>query len=171
MKNKILAIGMVLGFSIIGHSALAQMDNRPFSFKGTPDGGIGMSIGGQQAIINDKILGLRPDNLVRSSTGILLDVSRGPGRSAIVANEGNSGFLPKYKGTSFRGDNLDMTVGVFNSFFSPRQSGYAGATKASTYSGSVVSSWTSRVVSDGAPVSYVPNNSVDNWTALVHASY
>jgi len=170
MKNKYLAISMVLGFSIIGHSALAQMDNRPFSFKGTPDGGIGMSVGGQQAILNDKILGFRPKNLVKSSSGILLDVARGPGNSAIVSNEGNSGFLPKYKGTSYKGDNLEMTAGVFNSYFSPRKGGYSGATLASVSSGSMVSTWTARVVS-GAPVSFSPNSSVDGWTALVHTSY
>ena len=171
MKNKYLAISMVLGFSIIGHSALAQMDNRPFSFKGTPGGGIGMSIGGQQAILNDKILGFRPKNLVKNSSGILLDVTKGPGSSAIVGNEGNSGFLPKYKGTSYKGDNLEMTAGVFNSYFSPREGSYSGATLAANISsGSMVSTWTARVVS-GAPVSFSPNSSVDGWTALVHTSY
>ena len=160
-------------FSLLGQASLshAQLDNKPFSFKGTPDGGVGMSIGGQQAILNDKILGVRPDNLLRNSSGVLLDVSRGPGHSAIVSREGGGGFLPQYKGTSFRGDNLDMSVGVFNSFFSPNRGKASGSTLASFYSGSVVNTWTARIVSGGAPVSYLPNNSVDSWTALVHTSH
>ncbi len=170
MRNGFLTISMAIGFTIIGHSAMAQMDNRPFSFRGTPDGGVGMSIGAQQAIINDKILGFRPKNLVRSDSGILLDVTIGPGRSAIVSNEGNSGYLPKYKGRSYKDDNLDMTAGVFNSYFSPRKGGNSRAALASITSGTMISTWTSRVVS-GAPVSFTPNNSVDDWTALVHTPY
>ena len=147
--------------------AYAQLNNKPFSFN-TPDGGVGMSIGGQQAIINQEILNATPDNLVRNSSGVLLDVQEGPGNTAIVSNEGASGFLPKFKGTSYKGSNLDISVGVFNSFFSPKSSnGVTGRTIASIHTGGTISSWTARVTSGGSAVSYLPNNSIDTWTAIV----
>ena len=156
---------LVMGFNAT--PAHAQMNNKPFSFN-TPDGGVGMSTGGQQAIINQEVLGTTPDNLIRNSSGVLLDVQEGPGNTAIVSNEGASGFLPKYKGTSYKGSNLDLSVGVFNSFFSPKSSnGVTGRTIASIHTGGTISSWTARVTSGGSAVSYLPNNTVDAWTALV----
>lgn len=168
MKYTLMLFLGLMAFGLFSTQAHAQLNNKPFSFKGTPDGGVGMSIGGQQALINQKILGTTPDNLLRDAGGKLLDVTKGPGGAAIVSKEGNGGFLPKYKGTSFKGTNLNISVGVFNAYFSPRTLS-GGVSRSATYenlhSGAVINSWTARVTSGGAPVSYV-NDSIDTWTAM-----
>ncbi len=147
----------------------AQLNNKPFSFKMSPGGGVGMSLGGRQAIINQKVLGVTPGTLVRGADGQLLDVTKGPGKSAIISHEGG-GTIPSFRGRSFRGGNVDMAVGVFNSFFSSRSGGgSSGSSIASVHSAAVVDTWTGRVVTGGMPVSYLPSSSVDNWTALAYS--
>ena len=168
-KYKILTILVALFSALGASSSYAQLNNQPFAFRGTPSGGLGMSIGGRQAILDNKIFGITPRNLVRGTSGILLDVTKGVGNTAIVNRQGG-GVIPSYRGSSYKGANSDMAFGVFNSFFSPRQasSSSAAASLAATDSGSVVSTWTARIVSGGAPVSFSPYSSVDNWTSLVY---
>jgi hypothetical protein len=145
----------------------AQLNNKPFSFKGSPDGGVGMSLGGRQAILNKEIFGVTPKNLVRGFDGQLLDVTRGPGHSAIVSHEGG-GFIPSYRGSSSFRANEDVSVGVFNSYFSPSQGSSATPVLARLTSSAVISTWTARVATGGTPVSYSPDSSVDAWTGMVH---
>jgi hypothetical protein len=150
----------------LAHSqdAQAQMNNRPFSFN-TPGGGVGMSAGGQQAILNKEILGVTPDNMVRSPSGSLLSVSKAEDGSAIVSFEGGS-FIPSFRGSSFRGGNESWAAGVFNSFFetNSRDSGISSYARFQT--GAAISTWTGRV-SSGTSVSFMPESPVDVWTGMV----
>jgi hypothetical protein len=150
-----------------GGAAFAQLNNAPFSFKNTPDGSAGMSIGGRQAIINEKVLGETPDNLHRAPDGRLLDVTKAPGGSAIASYEGG-GFIPGYHGRSFREGNRSMYAGVFNSFFTP--SYYNNSYYTDYQTTSVISSWTYAVVAGDMPFSFYTNNSpVDSWTSIVYS--
>jgi hypothetical protein len=172
MRKKNLFIGMAAvvcaGFlSILPHMASAQLNNRPFSFN-TPTGGVGMSVGGMQAILNDKILGERPDNLVRGVNGQLLSVTKGPGNAAIVSEE-NGSFIPRFRGTSYKDGNTAFSAGAFNAYFVP-QSHDMGPSPGAVTSSASISTWTSRIMT-GAPVSYSPESSVDNWTGMVHTYY
>lgn len=171
MKNLFSSLLFLLLLCGLGGAASAQMNNRPYAFK-TITGGVGMSMGGKQAILNQKIYGVSPENMVRAPDGVLLDVQKGPGGAAIVSTEGG-GFIPSYRGTSFRGNNTDMAVGVFNSYFTPgvSDSGGGGSAYAHAHAGAVISTWTARVTSGGQPVSYLPGNTVDTWTGMVYTPY
>lgn len=129
----------------------AQLNNRPYSFKNSPDGSIGMSRGGRQAIINEKLFGVTPDNLHRDASGSLVDIVRGPGRSAIAFRHGTAESLPFYKGSSFRGEYDLMQAGIFNSYFGPSYNSpdYYGGRSGFGYSGSSSS------------------NTIDSWTSFV----
>lgn len=149
-------------------SANAQISDRPFSFRNSP-GGLGMSPGGRQAIMNEQILGETPDNLLRWSDGRLLDVTRGSGNSAIVSRVEDGGFIPGYHGTDFRSGNLNMQAGVFNSFFSPVYHYDSYYTAGNFQTGSVISAWVANVASGGMPFSYYDNgNTVSSWTSFVN---
>lgn len=155
-------------FLIISSTAFTQMNNEPYSFNNAP--GAGMSVGGKQAILNEKIFGQTPDNLVRGPSGQLLDVTEGPGHSAIVSYPGNGRFIPGFKGADFRGGNTGMAAGAFNSFFTPsysRTSYAAYSAQAYSQTGHVVSSWTSRAVN--GPAAFTGTNSIESWTGMVHS--
>lgn len=147
-----------------GNTVMAQMNNRPFSFN-TPGGGPGISMGGRQAILNNELFGATPDNLVRGDNGILLEVTKIDGNSAIVRFEGGS-TIPSFRGTSFRGDNDSWTAGSFNAFFEPRGNNSFVRSYAAMPTGSVISTWTGRVASN-MPVSFSPSSPVDLWTGMV----
>lgn len=149
-------------------AANAQMGNQPFSF-GNAQGG-GMSVGGKQAIINEKALGIAPNTLLRGSGGELLDVQNGPGGSVLTSYSGTTHSIPGYKGVSIQEAHPDMTVGIFNGFFLPTlySTGYSPySTSVGTLSGATISTWTSRVTSGGMPLSYLTGNAVDGWTGQV----
>lgn len=151
------------------HTASAQLNNKPFSFSRSTDG-IGMSQGGRQAILNDKIFNTRPDNLIRGNGGLLLDVTEGPGKSATVFFLGTNTVIPGYHGTSYKGDNNPMMeAGVFNSFFVPSSGSSIVSGFGAEISAAVVNTWTSRVISGGAPMSYNNGSLVDIWTGQVFA--
>lgn len=164
MRASFLVTTTLCGILFLAGTAQAQLINRPFSFN-TPSGGVGMSIGGRQAILNDKILGSRPDNLVRGADGQLITVISGPGRSAISSIEGG-GTIPGYRGRSFRDGNPGMSAGAFNAYFVPGSSG--GGVGPVLESGATINTWTGRIIT-GMPVSYTPSSSVDTWTGM--ASY
>ncbi len=146
--------------------ASSQLIGEPFSFP-TSSGGPGMSIGGRQAILNEKLFGQRPDNLLRSpSTGELLTVEKGPGGSAFARYSGSDVFLPQFR-TSFRQNDPSMAAGIFNGFF--LSSIGMPVFFPNPYSGASVSTWTARV-SSGMPVSYGDQNVVDEWTSQVISS-
>ncbi len=143
--------------------AEAQMNNRPYSFKGSSGGGVGMSLGGRQAILNEEVFDATPDNLLRGPNGQLLDVIEGPGHSALPAFEGGGGFLPGYRGTSFRGGNSSMQAGVFNSFFASTNSDDYSYTDYQT--SAVMDSWISGISHGGY---YGSGDSVSSWTSMVY---
>ena len=163
----------ILGFftfiliGIFPMALTAQLNNKPFSFKGTPNGGIGMSIGGQQAIITKKLTGITAENLVRSSGGILLNVTEGPGKSAIVSFQGGQ-IIPTFKGSSWKGSNSDLSVGVFNTYFSTNHDSSAIRSPVFLDSSATIHTWTSRVATGGYPTSYSPDSSVDAWTGMAY---
>ncbi len=159
---------LIIVLAMIG-SARAQMDNKPFSFRNSPGGGPGMSTGGRQAILNEKIFGSSPRNLQRGPDGRLLDVTRGPRRSAIVSFEGDGGFIPRFRGTSFRGDNPFMQVGIFNGFFGPSHD--RGSFSYNDFqTTSIINSWVMSVAQGDAPAHYYGGGStIDSWTLFVHS--
>lgn len=159
----LVAVAMVTTILLTG-VVRAQMDNRPYSFPNSP-GGLGMSDGGRQAIINQKILDGTPDNLLRGPDGLLLDVIKGPGNVVILRREDNGGFVPRYRGNDFRGGNADMQAGVFNLFFSPSYSGRSPYTYADYQTAAVIGAWIASVT-PGLP--YDPANTVTSWTVFVY---
>src|ERR1035437_428616 len=143
----------------------AQQNNRPFSF-GNSSSGMGMSTGGRQAILNQKIMNSAPDNLLRGPNGELVDVTRGPGNSAIVSFEGG-GFIPEYHGTGFRGDNASMQAGIFNPYFIPRYAGssYGEYDYSQFQTAAIINAWVGAVAAGNMPAAfYGAGNSVDFWT-------
>ncbi|WP_022727121.1 hypothetical protein [Fodinicurvata sediminis] len=93
-----LAAALVLAAT---SGASAQWNNQPWQpgWKG-PSGGVGMSPGYRQAIIQREFTGSEPDNLYRGADGFLLDVRRGPDRQAFLSRPSSitlpyrpSGFL------------------------------------------------------------------------------
>lgn len=152
IKKTIMLAAVPLMLTLGGSGqADAQLNNRPYSFKNSADGGMGMSLGGRQAIINEKLYGFTPDNLQRDASGGLIDIVRGPGRSAIAFRHGSTEPLPFYRGSSFRGSYDDMQAGIFNSYFGSSYDGpyYFGGSPGTGYSGSstasTIDSWTSLV--------------------------
>lgn len=153
--------------------ANAQLNNKPFSFKGTPDGGVGISSAGKQAIINYENFNIKPGTILRGNGGALLNVTEGLGSSVIVTPQGSSTIIPSYSGTSWKGNNESaMSAGSFNAYFiSGADSGSGSSTILySPYyasSSDTVSTWTSRVATNGYPASYSPGSVVDKWTSMV----
>lgn len=147
--------------------ARAQMDNRPFSFKNSP-GGLGMSQGGRQAIIGEKIQGSTPDTLVRGPDGLLLDVIEGPGDSVIVSRQGG-GFVPGYHGSDFRGGNTGMQAGIFNLFFSSSYNSGVHHTYSDYQTAAVIGAWITSVASGSMPYSYYDAaDPINSWTTFVY---
>lgn len=164
IKIFIVAAVLMTGALSLASVSYAQMDNRPYSFKNSP-GGLGMSDGGRQAIINQKILDKTPDNLLRGPDGLLLDVIKGPGNVVIVRREDNGGFVPGYRGTDFRGGNLQMQTGAFNPFFSPSNESRSYSAYQDYQTAAIIGAWISSVT----PVlSYDPANTVTSWTVFVY---
>lgn len=152
-------------------TAVAQMDNKPFSFKNSPSGGPGMSKAGKQAIIEEQLFDSTPDNLQRGSNGQLVDVTKGPGHSAIVFEHGTTSSIPEFDGTGFRGKNELMQVGVFNPYFGLMHdsSDYAGYTLAQFHTAGLINSWTMSMVAGNIAAPYYGNNTVDAWTSFVNS--
>ena len=154
----------LVAFSTFGNMALAQMNNKPFSFN-TSGGNPGMSSGGKQAILNNEILGITPNNLLRAKDGSLLSVVKGKSGVTIVSIKGGD-VIPSFRGSSFRGDNASWSIDVLNSFFMPRDSDGNSFIYSQIHTGAVISTWTGRIASN-LPVSYTPSSSVDSWTGMV----
>jgi len=161
----------LLTVASLSYVANAQLNNKPFSFKGTPDGGIGISSAGKQAIINYENFNIKPSTMLRGSGGQLLNVTEGLGTSVIVTPQGGSTIIPSYKGTSYKGNNSAMSAGAFNAYFVSSFSGDNGSSMPYypyfASSSESVSTWTTRVATNGYPASYSPGSVVDKWTSLV----
>jgi len=149
-----------VGDGLLGQAVFAQMNNRPFSFDSS--GGIGMSSGGREAILNDDVFGSRPRNLIRDNSGALLSLTKGPGGAAIAGIPGTDVFLPGYRGRSFRVGNTLIRVGVNNGYLAPQESQIVVPNYyTQNSSNTVINTWTSRVIYDGMTLSY---DSIDVWT-------
>ena len=139
--------------------ASAQMNNKPFSFKGGSS--LGMSSAARQAIINQKLTGVTPDHIMRGADGSLIEIARGPGSSAI-ARGADGVVLTGYHG---RGNAFDGAVGIFNPYFLGNSEQRSGAiTFASRLTGNAIAGWTSMVT--GGPVTF-GGSSIDAWTSLI----
>ncbi len=144
-------------FALFAADAVAQMNNRPFSFGGGPS--LGISNAGKQAILQQKLDGSTPDNIRRSASG-LITITRGPGNNAI-ARGADGATIPGFRGTSRA---VSGGVGIFNPFFlgsSGRSSG--SFSFASRHTSNAISGWTSMVTGSR----YRGGNSVDAWTSQV----
>lgn len=168
------SLGAVLiGIATLGVApeAEAQWNNRPFSFNS--GGGVGMSFAGRQAILQQEILGLTPDNLRRGANGALVDVSEGPGSTAIVSGQ-VAPFIPgaAARGSSFRRSPADG-AGIFNPFFAPKSGGGSSTPSflSSLRTSATIAAWTNMVSAGsgrGAVVIYPGSgSSIDAWTAQV----
>ncbi|TVQ81841.1 MAG: hypothetical protein EA357_11590 [Micavibrio sp.] len=168
MKNFILPLTFACAMGLTMPQAQAQMNNQPFAFPNNA-GNIGISMGGKQAIIDHKLNDSTPRHLVRGADGNLLDVEKGPGGLAIVSTaDGNT--VPSFRGRSFRDGDGTMAVGVFNAYFVPSQSNNNRFSLMQGLSSAAINTWTARVISGGAPVSYLPNSTVDIWTGMVYTA-
>lgn len=155
----------------VAPEAQAQWNNKPFSFNGS--GGAGMSFAGRQAILQQEILGLTPDNLRRGANGALVDVTEGPGSTAIVSGQ-VAPFLPGAagRGSSFRRSPADG-AGIFNPFFAPKSGGGSSTPSflTSLRTSATIAAWTNMVSAGsgrGAVVIYPSSgSSIDAWTAQV----
>jgi len=147
----------------------AQVSNRPFQFNTSGSSGLGMSIGGKQAILNQELFGATPRNLLRNQSGELVGVESGPRRVPIVTAPGGQ-FIPGFRRT-FRDRSPGLRVGVFNASFVPeaRLSSNA-ALLFDDFSGANVDIWTVRVLSRGAAgFAFRPGDPVTSWTGYVYA--
>ena len=177
MKSAIKIIAFAFLYFSMTQYAAAQLSNKPFQFKNAPSG-IGMSNGGKQAIINETLFGIRPDNIIRDSSGNLLSVEKTKGGSALVTYGGTDTVIPSYRGSDFSGSNQAMRVGVFNAFFTQdfgRSSLYSSAIP--SFMQSTVNTWTGRVAADNPMGEHIymgpGTDTVDAWTGqvLVLTSY
>jgi hypothetical protein len=90
----IVSIVLIAAFSLsIALPASSQINNKPYAFPNSSNGGVGMSQAGRQAILNQQIRNLTPGNLARGPSGELLDVIEGPHRSAFVTQTGTNAFI------------------------------------------------------------------------------
>lgn len=96
-----MSTGRILGTALltlflcgIALDAAAQLiSNKPYEFSRRGGGGVGMSLGYRQAIIEEQLFNRRPENLLRDATGALLEIERGPSNQAFVRQQA-SPFLP-----------------------------------------------------------------------------
>lgn len=171
IKNIRAVIAAAMVSAAMAGTAYAQLDNKPFSFKNSPGGGVGMSVGGRQAIINEKLFDSTPHNLQRGPDGSLVTVTEGPGKSAIIFRDGTTSVIPGFRGTSFRGQNALMQVGVFNPYFASdfNSTTLPGVAYSHFYTTSTINSWTSGVSPQALAFSPYNGNPVDRWTIFVHS--
>lgn len=143
--------------ALFATDAMAQMNNRPYSFGGGPS--LGMSNAGKQAILQQKLDGSTPDNIRKSASG-LITITRGPGNNAI-ARGADGATIPGFKGTSRA---VLGGVGIFNQYFRG-SSGRSGTLSfASRHTSNAISGWTSMVSGSSR---YRGGNSVDAWTSQI----
>ena len=149
---------------ILPKKNFAQLDNRPFSFSYSPQGGVGMSNAGREAILNQQLFGLTPKNLYRDQNGALLDIMKAPGDLATVRSPVTGDIISGYHGPTLADQNPMMTAGAFNNFFVPGAETNACCAFQDTPN-STVSTWTSRVISNDPSMLYNNAGLVDTWTA------
>ncbi len=157
----------VLGALLIGFSlaapAQAQLNNKPFSFN-TPDGGVGMSTAGRQAMILHQVYNIRPGNLLRDPQGNLGTVEQGPGGSVVFRDSGGT-VIPGFRGTSWRGPG-DF-AGSFNGFFIPGNGSGVDNFRFASSAANTIGGWTSQLDPRGSGFIRVSGSPIDTWTSMV----
>jgi hypothetical protein len=154
-------IVVAASLSLFAADASAQMNNKPYSFKGGSS--LGMSSAARQAILNKKLTGATPDNIMRGADGSLIEISKGPGSTAVAIGS-DGAVIPSYHG---RGDAFDGAVGIFNPYFLGNSGQRSGSYSiASRLTGNAISGWTGMVT--GSPVFLGGGtSSIDAWTSLI----
>lgn len=139
-------------------SASAQMNSQPYKFKGGSS--LGMSDAGRQAILNQKLDGRTPDNIMRGANGSLIEITKGPNNVAIA--RGSDGVvIPGYHG---RGGAFGGGVGWFNPYFVGGSGSNNGTSNfASMITSNSIAGWTGMVV--GGNVGGA--NSIDSWMSMI----
>lgn len=167
MKSLRMSVVLIMNLLLIlvtAGLAYAQLDNKPYNFRHSP-GGLGMSNGGRQAILNQKLLDKTPDNMLRGPDGFLLDVIKGPGSVVIVQRENNGSFIPGYRGTDFRGGHTDMQAGMYNLYFNSDDSDRGYFMYDNYQTAAIIGAWIATVAPGAA---YDPANPVTSWTVFVY---
>jgi hypothetical protein len=146
-------------FLIFAGNASAQMSSNPYSFGGGP--ALGMSNAARQAILNKKLTGVTPDHIMRGANGTLIEITKGPGNTAI-ARGADGVVIPGYHG---RGGAVSGEVGVFNPYFRGYTTQYNGtSTFASGITSNSIAGWTSMVF--GGP-GVAGGSSIDAWLSMI----
>jgi len=153
-------VSLLFAFFVSSGSASAQISNKPFDFGSS--GGVGMSVAGKQAIMNQKLFGSTPSVLLKGPNGHLLGLANGPGSTAIVTSPSGE-LLPGYKGRGWSSGSWG--AGTFNAFFAGAR-GSDSLSIASNSSGASVDSWTGQVLSGSSFGG--SGSSVDQWTDMVY---
>ncbi|ANK79454.1 MAG: hypothetical protein TEF_00625 [Rhizobiales bacterium NRL2] len=143
-------------------AAEAQPIRENFNFRG---GNQAVSFAHRQAILDQQLRGVTPDNLLRGSDGRLLEVERGPDGVAIVREQVGAAIPTGSVVLSSRGaDGFSFGVGGFNAHF-----GSGGASGAFVVTppvggetGDTVNNWVS-LVSPGAGAAG-GRGAIDTWT-------
>lgn len=82
-------LSLALSILIISAPAQSQIGNLPYQ----AGGNAGVSYGARQAILNDRLLGVRPKNMVRGLDGSLLDTARRDNQ-VFLRSPATGAFLP-----------------------------------------------------------------------------
>jgi hypothetical protein len=161
MRLSLAGILMVaVSLFLVAAEASAQMNNKPFSFSNRGSS-LGMSSAARQAILNQKLTGATPDNIMRGPGGALIEITKGPNNMAIATGQ-DGVVLQGYYG---RRGVLVGGAGLFNPYFYGSSSGRSSYSIASRITGNAISGWTGMVT--GRPAMSTSGSSIDAWTSLV----
>ncbi|NIZ03873.1 hypothetical protein [Thalassospira lucentensis] len=153
---------LLIVFACLPFDAHAQLNNKPYSF-GTPDGSVGMSRAAKQAIINDQLFNVRPQNMLRGLTGELLSVEKSKGGTALVRDSAGA-TLPGYRGTNVFGSG--QFAGAFNSYFVSDST--VDRPPYNLHARDAINGWINLVDTRGVPlISYGAPSPIDAWTSMV----
>jgi hypothetical protein len=161
MWSRIAGVLVVAGsLVLLAGEASAQMNNKPFSFGNRGGSSLGMSTAARQAILNKKLTGATPNNIMRGPGGALIEITKGPGSMAIATGQ-DGVVLQGYHG---RSGVLTGRAGFFNPYFYGNPDKGATYTIASRLTGDAIAGWTGMV--NNRPV--VSNgSSIDAWTSMI----
>ncbi|WP_142850107.1 hypothetical protein [Telmatospirillum sp. J64-1] len=70
----------LVAISLAGPS-MAQISDQPFSFSRAGQEAVGMSMAYRQAMLRDRLEGIRPNQMIRTPQGMVLDVERFHGQA------------------------------------------------------------------------------------------
>lgn len=161
MRSKVVGIlGFAVSLMLMAADASAQMSNKPFSFGNGGGSSLGMSTAAKQAILNKKLTGATPDNIMRGPDGSLIEITSGPNNIAIATGQ-DGVVLQGYHG---RSGILTGAAGLFNPYFYGNADKGPAYTIASQLTGNAIAGWTGMV--SGRPV-ISSGSSIDAWTSLI----